>query len=728
MDNFQLYRTNVLLGGNMKYDLILDNDSDSNLYVSNFYITPISDRLPYNRYSDDNLLNYSHQENIKSYYQKIQGSFYNEYIDPQLTHNWPLIEEADKPYDDTFFMGCKRAQYQLYNKQLSFFVPLWLESVSDKDDIEFNIEVYSVKDKDDTQVKLGEKRIIITQKEFGEYIKNYIKYLGICDGDDKVMKIDFRNNYSVISGLEVSSGNVVTKEIGSLVDNLLYRERPLLETDSILINSFVNNKLIVKQLFNFNLCFNLNDILTPFIGNKLFDQKVNIKVFTKIGGKELELKDFYSNYNDLKKELYIVKSLSTVLNNDPLEDVQDNYVLDYLKDDKCVDLIDKNTISQKYIHWSLNDNPNYIFNLYEGFSGNVYFQEDKKYYYCTHYNGLAGDLKTLSSNNFFPWINTITVNEDEKYIIKDLLINIYNYKDIMSPLGSFINNIKYKYKEEYKEGIENLSVLFIKVSNNILSEISKIYKNFNGLRTISSDPDGLFILYSTNNIFIFSDKYENFGMKRLVDLLPEKSIENTPLKYFITFIQSSIEPQVIVFNRGLKTHLADSPSKSSKEIEYYKNDDMYCYLMRYDGHIKPTFIDKGNVLYHKLIYSKIKKFNIYNNYKFPPTYPSIGYFSFDKNELDYDKYINLNQLVEYKWFNNGISYYLKPIINLSGKYNDSNILDDIDGYFEDNYGATAAGYIKSLYDISYDLKDINVETIDDKINTVYNFDIQLNLK
>ena len=39
----------------------------------------------------------------------------------------------------------------------------------------------------------------------------------------------------------------------------------------------------------------------------------------------------------------------------------------------------------------------------------------------------------------------------------------------------------------------------------------------------------------------------------------------------------------------------------SNGIEYYKNDDMYCYLMRYDGHIKPTFIDKGNVLYHKLI-------------------------------------------------------------------------------------------------------------------------------
>ena len=31
-ENFQLYRTNILLGGNMKYDLILD-DNGEDLYV-----------------------------------------------------------------------------------------------------------------------------------------------------------------------------------------------------------------------------------------------------------------------------------------------------------------------------------------------------------------------------------------------------------------------------------------------------------------------------------------------------------------------------------------------------------------------------------------------------------------------------------------------------------------------------------------------------------------------
>ena len=63
----------------MKWDIIVDSDA-SDLYVSDFHITPISEQISYNRYSYDTLLNYSHQYNIKKYYEKVRGSFYQNII------------------------------------------------------------------------------------------------------------------------------------------------------------------------------------------------------------------------------------------------------------------------------------------------------------------------------------------------------------------------------------------------------------------------------------------------------------------------------------------------------------------------------------------------------------------------------------------------------------------------------------------------------------------------
>ena len=67
MENYQLYRTNVLLGGQMQYDLILNHED-----ITDFHISPISDKVAYNHHIVDNLLNNSHQENIKEFYKKCR--------------------------------------------------------------------------------------------------------------------------------------------------------------------------------------------------------------------------------------------------------------------------------------------------------------------------------------------------------------------------------------------------------------------------------------------------------------------------------------------------------------------------------------------------------------------------------------------------------------------------------------------------------------------------------
>ena len=138
MNSYRLHRTNILLGGQMKYDLIMGD----NMTINDIHITPVVDIAPYNRYTDDNLLNYSHQENIKRFYQQTQGSFYNTFVDTKITSDYPMVPGSDtdetvKNYDDSVFAGCSRMKYSIYKKQFQLFVPVWLE---DKvDDLYFEI-------------------------------------------------------------------------------------------------------------------------------------------------------------------------------------------------------------------------------------------------------------------------------------------------------------------------------------------------------------------------------------------------------------------------------------------------------------------------------------------------------------------------------------------------------------------------------------------------------------
>ena len=199
MHNFQLYRTNVLLGGQMKYDIVLGSNNDE-LIVKDFHITPISKSVPYNKYSQDSLLNYTHQENIRSFYKKTTGSFYKDFMDPLLESDWPLPSNySGDTCDTTYEMGCRRMSYQLYGKQFEFLCPVWLEKLDDIGDLEFCFKFYS----NSSQESLIAQKTLKFKKEkatyhdkFIDYMNSYIKYLGLDKGCDWVL--DVTNKYSII--------------------------------------------------------------------------------------------------------------------------------------------------------------------------------------------------------------------------------------------------------------------------------------------------------------------------------------------------------------------------------------------------------------------------------------------------------------------------------------------------------------------------------------------------
>ena len=298
MVNYQLYRTNVFLSGQVKWDLIIDN-VDNELEIKEFQLTPISEKINFNREESDYWLNHSHQDNLKKLYNNISGNFYNHLLDLSLTNNMPFYSNK-KQYNDDYIMGCKRMLYSIYDKQFQFFCPVWLEQVSSP--VSFFIDICT---KSNTLLYRKELKLDYKGKKahdsFVKYFNDYINYVGLKEGNDKICNIDFKNDVCMYDGVSVKFGLKQRLNLKFMLNQLKDRERPLVMTDNMIIDTFKSSKLIAKQLFNFNLCFNIIDILPNHLKNMMMGDLLNVKVKVCIGGKEIGLRDFYSNYDFIKR-------------------------------------------------------------------------------------------------------------------------------------------------------------------------------------------------------------------------------------------------------------------------------------------------------------------------------------------------------------------------------------------------------------------------------------------
>lgn len=642
MENFQLYRTNVLLGGQMKWDLILNN-LNGNLTVSDFHLSPINVKYP--KYSDENLINYPHHENIRKYYKEHEGSFYDLNLDPRLTHDHAVISDnVEEIYEDSFESGASYCSYQLYKKSIEIFCPIWLEQLTE--DLKIEISVFTETDK-----IIGSKTVNLNTGEFGKYFLNYIKHLGLDKGIEDVLDINFGTKKAVLTGLDLDSGNIIKKDVSHLIPNLLYRERPMMEFDSMIINLFKDNKAIARQLFNFNLCFDLNDIISGHLAKMIYGSKFKFKATVKIGDKELEMRDFYSNYSFIGKEDISIKNIKEIK-----AQTQNNSkynVLDYLYDYQYVNYMNKNKYVQSVIHWSLNDNPEYLFNLYNGFG-----PYDGENFYSHKYGNspdLLNPIYNPYSNNI-GWCSCIKVDNFNDWLEFIQLQNLDVYNTIKDYSTDFkkdwVNNIKYEYDEDIEWDEFKISTFIIAdgIYNNVRNQInSGMFKykyelgtnvHLVGIR----ESDGFYaVVVKESNI----DDVTYVSFNRLL-----KEYKDPPkmLTYLSKKLDSAKSVPLISINKSLYIVNANSPSKSSTEIEYYKDDNALsenCYVLRYDGKIKPTFLNEENSKINNIKYFKttIKESdyiktdsNKYINSGFPPIYKSIGYYHIKEDKVEYNKY------------------------------------------------------------------------------------------
>lgn len=492
--NYQLHRTLPKLSGNMQLDLILDV-TQADGYVTQAHIRPISKIVNYNPIVDERIMDRPHQLNIKRFYEKTRSGFYEQSFEPRLKSDWPMmISAAEMPdlkyikeFDDTYFAGCQRMSYKLYGCTHEILVPVWLDHCCG---IKFNIHVgntppsvMGTKQKTamrTVSINISKEYLAKTinstgndfHRDFTKYLMDYFDYVGITSGSNNVMFIDFKQNISTISGLLVESGNYATRQNLNITKNLLYRERPLLEANSLITNTFMDYKMIATQLINFNLCFNINTLIDSVdnISNG-YSERLNVWVdvdylighydkndkyifedpdFANLIGcswRRLPLADFYTNHHYIPKQ--IVRDTYSDSTNESYNDGvgYPRNVLDYKRDYECTDLMHQNKMSQSICHWYYADQPEgQLFNVYDGF-GAYDLKTGNEY---SHGFGATLDINDDAFDESLDntvWCGPPRVDSDQS------IANILNApwpwveRGYFKNASGFINGIKFPYDE-----------------------------------------------------------------------------------------------------------------------------------------------------------------------------------------------------------------------------------------------------------------------------------------
>lgn len=806
MQNCQLYQTNPKLSGQIKWNIHI-NRVEEDLYISNFFISPLSRYINYMYDKDMSLLNTTHRYNVSQFYHKNSGIFFEDEFNkkifyPNVKSACPIrIDdknrdkfESDKihieQFDMDYKMGVRRTSFKKYGKQFELFCPVWIESlkykeneegqVVEKEELYFNFEIYI------KNVLLTKKNLVLNREalerfdyhdKFTSYFYNHLNDMGLDNvnsslGSD-LMNINFSTDQYVIHGLNVKTGVLSTISLNNMKKNLLSQERPLMNTDELLINSFKENHVISKQLFNFNFFFNLEDFLNPWEQNivaETSESDFSIKVFVgriKTKGNEKEvnlfpLKDFYTNYK------YIPRANPNNLTDSDNNIISEN-VLDYLHDYNDIENLYKNKLNPHICHWSLVDNDKYIFNLYKGFSATGSILDN--------YNGAPDIGCEIFNPSLFNdrWCNKVNI-EDEKML--DSVLERWNSAVIKNHIDEnkiigvnifennvWINNVKYEGISHKNYGKVYIYVLqtpqyFVNqhiIENNIrkygwmYNEQNKIFYDIHTINTndlflsICGGTDDIqrftfkkfykFIIEIANKTYSAGSKGERISelFKGLYGFMGNLNINHTPP---LVYIESKIEPQ---YNTSLKTVQKLIPGKNIIEFERFKKVDkgVKQAFKRYSGKIKPMFIELGDETYfNELFYVKTLNEKDWNKTAYGDitimNLPSVGKYpigSIPASESMNNVPSNLKLDFEDSWYNNNTLMYIPTEFKMNivrEQDPDTGLIpwkELVKIEFTNRFGDRGP-YLHSLYDsilVNYDY-----DKIDDHNDIKY--DIKLTLK
>lgn len=698
---YQLAKTSPLITGQVKMNMIMNGNK-----VVDIQYVPLSNYISFAYNNPVDVLNYTHGENVKSLYNKISGQFFKDVQNPKLSvkqlHRYDTLR--DETRDFTYEMGMKRMEYQRYNKQFEFFCPFWCDDTTDFDKLKFVINFKNVLPNNPEKERIIFSKVIEFDDKVKQYLKNIYPSLRLQGKNSEILYINFNEMQSHIKGLNVSNGNVQTVDTSYIVNNLLMRERPVLETDNMLVSLFGSNKIISTQFFNFSFVFNVEDFLPINFIKSFISERINIyvdmyledKLVTsdtneygeiiseeKVVTTKIDVKDLYTNYEFIPKyDIYEGKYYN---------EGEKYNVLNYLGDNTCIELINKNKLTQSTFHWVLQNNNTSIFNLYNGFSP-LYKGEEK----CTAISNDAPDIFTdifdISKNPYgvFKYTNMYSdetqvndiikvIQNPKSYYTIDLSKEIATDKEYSFFGNVLLNNLELKNINDIPQNTINCAVLRLNETFN-KTKMDSIIRNlsFNTIdigdstlicykEDLNDELKGLvfiFVIYTkddfVSNKISFSWIY-NFYFN------PDDYTEETReafeyLGKISEILRCTKFPNQICFDKSFITKHTNSPSIFSKENEMIKIDK-FSEIYRYDSNILPMFVDLNDDLFTNNVYyckqynrdilntiktindnpkiNDIDKIKIYSKYaltKFSPLYKSIDYYVLNSDKINYTKY------------------------------------------------------------------------------------------
>ena len=779
MNNYQLYRTNVKLGGQVSWNLVVDN-VNGDLVVKYFDLTPISPYVNYKYGQNRDCLNYTHQENLRDLFKQIKGQFYDACINPQLKTKYPIIDQEMITRDPSLEMGVSRIKFNRYNKQFQVFCPVWLENFSTDKTLSFDVQLCNIDNGEVISSKtltLDTKNIAYHDK-FVSYWRKYVSSLGESIGDD-LLNVNLTDKFASITGLDILSGDVVSKDISEMVPNMYERERPLMETDYILIDNYHTSTMIAKQLFNFNIVLDITDLTTILINKALLDNDYTIRVDVKVDDKELTKKAFDCDYS---KNRLVKKGDEYVL-----ESGRYSKILSYLRDYDYTDTIHENKLDPDICHWTLKNNTDYIFNLYQGFSTKYpYFYADSPDYWSTNTDKDLGTILPLywtnhyvdnSINSMFSNIiaggHKATVFDPSRSFFRKTMFDNSNISgEIESLLSCEIMNMG----ADVQRAINNIKLsikldkyLIIDPDNFIMpdpsdpnKELVRLYVEDSYLQVIdgyeliavddpnigiySNNPDKyIFLCYTpiNNNYVLFTSvanrdqlAYKNISQK-LAKITFKMFGDDSGFSTIQAILSKMIEPKFIYLYNTLLYKRAEGPWLDTKEIEYIKNNNVSTIVIRYDGKIKPAFCDLDNVSIYRVKKMTPEEFKNSISWQkdqtqgYAPNYPSVEYFNLELTKEP-------QSIHEYKWFDEGVifnvlNYIDKKVYSKNRPqgepyYNNDELVEMILGETYPNLSQEHLSYLKSIYSVDIDYEYDKLEWNDDRKEFNYIYNIKLKLK
>lgn len=672
----QLARTTPYLAGQFKLDVELFIN-ENEIFTGECHVSPLSDNLGETDSHDVPFFNCKLSDHIKRLRERLGDAFWGD--SPTLTSEKIMYQHDSSDlqyvwkdtYDHTYQAGVSRMRYNKYKKQFQLLCPVWCDDVGELLSTKWFFKVRGW----DTDVLTSS-----TLMHFSDDLRaSLIEYLYNLSPD--FININLDRNEFIINGLEASTGTVVTKDVSYYMKNLLDRERPVIETDSMLCQLLPSNDLIARQLINFNFCFNMPDIMPPYLANEMqmdqwtvwcdMERHIAQTEFFPEHDAAVEFMDLYTNY-------WHIPSFVSDNENGHFDDNKN--ALDYLEDDKCIDYINLNKVTQPIYHFALRENPDYLYNFYNGFSPIV----------------SSADGDSLRQGLFFNQANPY----QKEYSSGSNTLNWCKIKDFRS-MGNLFSRLANMYASNPGDFtvFEMLPNKVAWINGMKFSEqpahigpvrANIVYANQIEINSLGGGTGGAFIVKHADDCISFLvDPINSAAMEKLslwtilnsglAGSSSNSSIATTAIDTIESIFKYYVYPWKIKFDKSLYAERVESPAAESKEIRYYKSDiNVSSYIYRYTGSLMPMTVRVGDTsnynwdFFYKTIDSNFlstedgKKYNEMMKTGFAQKYPSVGYFPLEPVKASYfpdpERYPTG---YEVKWYKNSRIWNLPEEVTVS---------------------------------------------------------------